>query len=112
MDSVESLRKLVTRMIKAHDEFNFEEMSALLDQSVISKEGAFFTKEKFIEVCEKLKESCGEMVSIEALGNLSKIDTIQTLWKVKYSNTEREILWQMNVVCKTGVYEIVSMSVN
>lgn len=99
-------------MIKAHSEFNFDEMSSLMEQSVVSKEGTFFTEEKFIEVCEKLKNNCGVMVSIEALGKLNKIDSVQTLWKVKYSNTEREMLWQMNVVDKSGTYEIVSMSVN
>jgi len=112
VSSIESLEKLVARVIKAHNEFDFDKMSSLMDQSVISKEGTFFTKERFIEVCEKLKKSCGDMVSIDALGNLNKIDSVQTLWKVKYSNTEREMLWQMNVVSKSDVYEIVSMSVN
>jgi len=99
-------------MIKAHDEFDFDEMRTLIDPTVFSNRDTFFTKEKFVEVCEEVKASCGEMISIEAFGTLNKIESVQTLWKVTYSKTEREMLWIMNVVNESGEYKIVYMSVH
>ena len=106
------LEKLAEAMIEAHYDFNFKEMSFLMDQSVISQEGTFFKEEKFKQVCETLKNNCGKLISIESLGILNKVDSLQTLWKVKYSETEREMLWQMIVTDQSGEYKIVSMSVN
>jgi hypothetical protein len=108
----DKLKKLAVSMISAHQEFSFKNMGILMDQSEILKNDTFFTKDKFNEVCEKLKEKCGEMKSVEYIGSLDKGESLQTLWKVKYTKTEQEMLWQMTVVNHLGAYKIVSMSVN
>ena len=92
MDLKNELKKLAVSMISAHQEFSFKNMGMLMDQSEISKIDTFFTKDKFDEVCEKLSEKCGEMKSIEYIGGLNKGESLQTLWKVKYTKAKQEIL--------------------
>lgn len=112
VDLKEQLQELAENMINAHQEINFSAMSLLMDQQEILKDDTFFTKEIFNEVCKKLNEKCGEFKSIEFIGSLNKVGSVQTLWKVKYTKTDSEMLWQMTVVKYSGAYKIVSMSVN
>ncbi|MDH5230589.1 MAG: hypothetical protein OEZ58_11105 [Gammaproteobacteria bacterium] len=112
MELQDGLKNLAIEMLNAHQAIDFDALSRLMDPTEIAKPDTFFTQDKFYEVCDGIKEKCGELKSIEYIDCLNKSDYLQTLWKVKYTKTNQEMLWQINVIKAADAYKIVSMSIN
>ena len=88
----EPIRSLVKEMISCHESDDFDKLKTLMDKSTLEDQNTFLTKEKFEEVCGQIHEQLGAFQKIEYIGQLNKKDSIHTLWKAKYSNTEEETL--------------------
>jgi hypothetical protein len=103
---------LVKIMIECHDNGDFDKLKTLMDKNTLDSEDTFFTREKFEEVSRKIHQQLGSHGKIEFIGQLNKKNTIHTLWKVKYSNTEDDILWQASINLDDKNPKIIRMSVN
>jgi len=112
MDINEKVSPLVKTMISCHDDGDFDKLSTLMDPAMMEAEDAFFTKEKFEEVSQAMRQDIGVTKAIEYMGRLKKMGSIHTLWKVQYSNTDEEILWQVSLNLDEQNPKILRMSLN
>ena len=103
---------LVKLMIECHDNGDFSKLTTIMDKITLDAEDTFFTREKFDEVSKKIHQQLGSHGKIEFMGQLNKKNSIHTLWKVKYSNTTDDILWQATINLDEKNPKILRMSVN
>lgn len=112
MDINKTVLPLVKTMIFCHDEGDFDKLSTLMDPDMMKAEDAFITKEKFEEVSKSMRQEIGASKDVEYMGRLKKMGSIHTLWKVQYSNTDEEILWQVSLNLDEQNPKILRMSLN
>jgi hypothetical protein len=103
---------LVKSMILCHENGDFVKLKTLMDKSTLEAKDTFLTQEKFDEVSQKIHEQLGNFIKIEYIGFLNKIDSIHTLWKAKYSNSEEDALWQARINLDDKDPKIIRMSIN
>lgn len=107
-----SIRLLVEEMILCHEKDDFERLKSLMDTSTLNDPDSFFTKEKFKEVCTQIHEQLGSFQKVEYIGQLDKKDSIHTLWKANYSNTDEETLWTARINLDVDNPKVIRMSVS
>lgn len=112
MNIDDKITLLVETMISCHDNGDFNKLKTLMDKNTLEAKDTFLTKEKFEEVSEKIHQQLGSPEIIEYLGYLNKENSIHTLWKAKYSNTEEDTLWQARINHDDSNPKIIRMSVN
>ena len=104
--------ELVTTMVVCHDKGDFDGLKSLMDSSAIEGKDTFFTQKRFNEVRKQIHEELGRFEQLEYLGSLTKVNSLHTVWKARYSNTRDEIMWQARVSLDKDVPKIIRMSVN
>jgi len=106
------IKSLVEEMISCHENNDFDRLKTLMDICTLEDPDTFLTKEKFEEVCGQIHGQLGTFQNVVYIGQLSKKDSIHTLWKAQYSNTEEETLWTARINLDKQNPKIIRMSVN
>ena len=112
MDINEKISPLIETLIQCHDNGDFDKLTKVMDPTVMGAEDSFFTKEKFEQVSKAMRNDIGASKGVEYMGRLNKMGAIHTLWKVQYSNTAEEILWQVSINLDEQNPKILQMSLN
>ena len=68
-------------------------------------------EEEFQQVASSLK-SFGKPVDVRYLGHIDKLERVKLLWKVTYSDSKEELLWQFNIELDGIGERIESMGIN
>ena len=73
--------------------------------------GPIVPEEKFQQAASSLK-SFGKPVDINYLGHINKLEVLRLLWRVTYSESKEELLWQFNIERDGTGARIESMGIN
>ena len=92
-----NITHLVEKMILCHDNGDFDTLVTLLAKNSNKDKESFLTRDLFNEVSDKIHKQLGYFESIEYLGKLNKKNSIHTIWKTTYSETNDETLWQVYI---------------
>lgn len=94
MRNTAELKELVQSIINHHETNNFEALSGYVLETEIES-GTWFTKKRFIEVCEAIEKEIGKITSLEYISTLERKSSYLTLWKSTYSKSNDEVLWEI-----------------
>lgn len=96
MRATEELKEFVQSIISYHESNDFESLSDYILETEIEA-GTWFTKKRFVEVCEAIEKQIGNITSLEFISTLNRKSSYLTLWKSTYSKSNDEVLWSMVV---------------
>jgi len=103
---------LVETMITCHDNRDFDKLKSVMDKATLETKSTFFTQDRFNEVSARIQKNLGYYKSIEYMGYLNIENTINTIWKTKYSNKNDDTLWQVRINCDKKNPKIIRMTIN
>lgn len=81
-------------IINLHESKEFDELLPYISKSEVENE-TWFTRNRFIEVCEAIENEIGKMISLQYIDVLKRKSSFLTLWKTTYSKSKDEVLWQV-----------------
>jgi len=94
MDGIEKTKALVQTIIDLHELNNFELLLSYIAEEEV-KAATWFTRKRFTQVCEAIKNEIGHITSLEYIGTLKRQTSYLTLWRASYSKSRDEVLWQI-----------------
>jgi hypothetical protein len=109
MEQKDDIKALVESIMHLHETKDFEGLSAYISAAEI-KAATWFTKKRFLEVCEAIENEIGALLSLDYLAALNRKTSYLTLWKATYNKTSDEVLWQ--IIFDTETNKIRLMHIN
>lgn len=106
----EEVKQKAAKLVWLHDGKSYDELKVMMAPVVIEKNDKWFTKERYLSVCEVIEHNIGTAIDIVFMDKLERKEKALTLWKVKYSNTEDDVLWTIGF--DPGLHSIIDMNVN
>ncbi|GGX63909.1 hypothetical protein [Saccharospirillum salsuginis] len=90
--NAESLcRPIIENILIAHDQADQSLLYGQLPELI-----NMLSREDFEEAVQNLK-SLGKTTEVIYLGHLNKVDEHLVVWKVRYSDSQEELLWSLNL---------------
>ena len=109
MKDLNKTKQLLQTVIDLHESKDYESLVAYVSEEEIEK-GTWFTRKRFMEVCEAIENEIGTITSLEHIETLKRKTSLLTLWKTTYSKSKDEVLWQVTLDAKS--YKIKLMHIN
>lgn len=94
MPHIDKMEELIQTIINLHEARDFDGLLAYISESEVEKE-TWFTRKRFIEVCEAIENEVGKITSLQHIDTLKRKSSLLTLWKATYSKSNDEVLWQV-----------------
>lgn len=109
MNDINETKELMQTIIDLHESKEFDSLLPYISKSEVEKE-TWFTRKRFIEVCEAIEKEVGKITSLQHIDTLKRKSSLLTLWKATYSKSKDEVLWQ--VTFDTASNKILLMHIN
>ena len=94
MNDLKKTKELMQAIIDLHESKDYDTLLPYISEEEVEKE-TWFTRKRFMEVCEAIENEIGRITSLEHIETLKRKSSLLTLWKTTYSKNKDEILWQV-----------------
>lgn len=96
-------KPLIEQIIDAHTALDYDRLVELIPDMA-----GKVSEEEFIEAATELKEF-GDVLSIEYLGEFSKVKEHLVLWRVRYELREEDVFWHLYLSKEEGDVKVVGL---
>ncbi len=94
MNDLKRTKEIMQSIIDLHELKDYDTLLFYISEAEVEK-GTWFTRKRFIEVCEAIEKEIGKVTSFEHIDTLKRKSSFLTLWKMTYNKSHDEVLWQV-----------------
>ncbi len=94
MTDIQKTKALMRTIIDLHESKDYDTLLPYISKEEVKKE-TWFTRKRFMEVCEAIESEIGKINSLEHIKTLKRRTSLLTLWKTTYNKNNDEVLWQV-----------------